>query len=216
MNASSVWWIIFIRQTASKMKSAIESNLEPNSLTFPVFLATVPSIISEKPAVRYNAQNASENGETASKAMLQRILMPVIILAIHSRIILQNQKQTYHLEEKSKTFDTFLSILHYQPIEGRSARHKTIFQIYYPVHHCYALSLQRYIFQRQHRLPRTIDLHIKKLFIYKIITENKSFYRFFYINPNTLNTIHCFIFICFNHSAITIFIWFDFIFTKVF
>lgn len=42
-----------IRQTATKIKSAIESNLEPKSIAVPVFLATVPSIISDTSAVRY-------------------------------------------------------------------------------------------------------------------------------------------------------------------
>ena len=37
---------IFIRQTATNTKSAIESNLDPNSLTVFVFLAMVPSTVS--------------------------------------------------------------------------------------------------------------------------------------------------------------------------
>ena len=45
--------INLIRQTATKIKSAIESNLEPKSFAVPVFLATVPSIISDTPAIRY-------------------------------------------------------------------------------------------------------------------------------------------------------------------
>ena len=42
------------RHTMTKIMSAIVSNLEPNTLTVFVFLATQPSIMSVSPAVMYN------------------------------------------------------------------------------------------------------------------------------------------------------------------
>jgi len=45
--------INLIKQTAINIKSAMESSLEPNSLTEFVSLAMVPSIISVNPAIRY-------------------------------------------------------------------------------------------------------------------------------------------------------------------
>ena len=45
---------IFIEQTSTNTKSANVSSLDPNLLTAPVFLATVPSIISVNPQNRYS------------------------------------------------------------------------------------------------------------------------------------------------------------------
>lgn len=42
-----------IRHTTTKTKSAAESSFDPNSLTVPVFRATIPSIMSLTPAMIY-------------------------------------------------------------------------------------------------------------------------------------------------------------------
>ena len=75
---------IFIRQTAAKMKSATESNLDPNSLTVSVFRAMIPSAMSDNPAIRYSIKKSEENDGLYKSPILTRTLKPVITFAIIS------------------------------------------------------------------------------------------------------------------------------------
>ena len=63
------------------MKSAIVSNLEPNSLVVFVLLAIQPSTISVSPADIYNTTKAGVSTAQNNNAMLHKIRMLVIVLA---------------------------------------------------------------------------------------------------------------------------------------
>ena len=71
-----------IRQTTTNAKSAAVSSLAPNSVAFFVLLATIPSTISEIPAVRYNKLNGSECTGKNNSAKLTSILKHVMMFAI--------------------------------------------------------------------------------------------------------------------------------------
>ena len=71
-----------IRHMTTNTKSAAVSSLAPNPEVVFVLLATIPSTISEIPAVRYNKPNGTECKGKNSSAKLTRILKHVMMFAI--------------------------------------------------------------------------------------------------------------------------------------
>ena len=63
-------------------KSATVSSLAPNSLTVPVFLAMLPSIISVTPQRRYVAQNPAPNTGRNSNKTLNKMREAVMMFAM--------------------------------------------------------------------------------------------------------------------------------------
>jgi len=68
--------------TAKRAKSAMESNLAPNSLSVFVLRAIYPSITSLNPQIRYKTKNSNALWKVKSKAITRTILLIEIIFGI--------------------------------------------------------------------------------------------------------------------------------------
>ena len=81
-NGKSTDGRIIIAEQMAKIRSATLSILEPSSVLAFIFLASIPSIISEMPPQQYNAQNPGLNTGKSSIASAAMPLDADMILGI--------------------------------------------------------------------------------------------------------------------------------------